>query len=214
MKSRKHGPKIEKLYGRSPFTPIDVNNMTHLCRKSPPGASNCNMSAKSNITFQLPPTQVHKRNNSQANDLRSEMCYIMEDFHNADNECNNKTSKSQAPTSSLCCKNRNVKLPKEPQPPEPLASLLTGFHLHIPLQNLKKPKKGAEHDDVDACEPNHRETVSHKEYYSYKIMILASEEASKIIFSPTKVECLNGVHIKMVALGCDHSVAVTVAIPF
>ena len=50
-----------------------------------------------------------------------------------------------------------------------------GFHLHIPLQNLKKPKKGAEHDDVDACEPNHRETVSHKEYYSYKIMILASE---------------------------------------
>lgn len=41
-------------------------------------------------------------------------------------ECNNKTSKSQAPTSSLCCKNRNVKLPKEPQPPEPLASLLTG----------------------------------------------------------------------------------------
>ena len=59
--------------------------MTQLCRKSLPGASNCSMSAKSNITFQLPPTQVHKRNNSQANDLRSEMCYIMEDFHNADN---------------------------------------------------------------------------------------------------------------------------------
>lgn len=50
-----------------------------------------------------------------------------------------------------------------------------GFHLHIPLQSPKKPKKGAEHDDVDACEPKHRETVSHKEYYSYKIMIRASE---------------------------------------
>ncbi|KAL1814094.1 hypothetical protein ACET3Z_024159 [Daucus carota] len=35
------------------------------------------------------------------------------------------------------------------------------------------------------------------------------KKAPKIISSPTKVECLNGVHIKMVALGCDHSVAVT-----
>lgn len=35
------------------------------------------------------------------------------------------------------------------------------------------------------------------------------KRASKVVSSPTKVECLDGVQIEMVALGCDHSVAVT-----
>jgi hypothetical protein len=33
--------------------------------------------------------------------------------------------------------------------------------------------------------------------------------AAKVVPLPTKVECLNGVTIKMAALGSEHSVAVT-----
>lgn len=46
--------------------------------------------------------------------------------HMWNEERNNKNLKRQDPTFSLCCKNGQVELPKEPQPPEPLASLLSG----------------------------------------------------------------------------------------
>lgn len=39
---------------------------------------------------------------------------------------NNKNAKDKVPTISLCCKNAQVLLPKEKQPPEPLATLLSG----------------------------------------------------------------------------------------
>ncbi|CAK9166658.1 unnamed protein product [Ilex paraguariensis] len=35
------------------------------------------------------------------------------------------------------------------------------------------------------------------------------KRAAKLVPTPSKIECLNGVNIKMTALGCDHSIAVT-----
>lgn len=56
-------------------------------------------------------------------------------------ERNNKSSKNNQPTFSICCKNGQVCLPREKQPPEPLASLLSGipqtlhFKLNIRVYN-------------------------------------------------------------------------------
>lgn len=61
--------------------------------------------------------------------------------HMWNEERNNKTAKKQYPTFSLCCRNGKVELDKEPQPPEPLASLLSGgekskhFKQHIRVYN-------------------------------------------------------------------------------
>ncbi|XP_074327016.1 uncharacterized protein LOC141664957 [Apium graveolens] len=45
-----------------------------------------------------------------------------------DHERHNKSNKNAPATFSLCCKNGQVELPKEKQPPESLASLLTSNH--------------------------------------------------------------------------------------
>lgn len=41
------------------------------------------------------------------------------------------------------------------------------------------------------------------------VHLLNFTEAAKVIPVPTKVDFLSGVYIKMVALGSDHSIAVT-----
>lgn len=50
-----------------------------------------------------------------------------------------------------------------------------GFHLHIPLNNIKKPVVVQSNDDDQDPESKHRETVSLKEYYCYKVMIRTFE---------------------------------------
>ncbi|XP_074324033.1 uncharacterized protein LOC141660955 [Apium graveolens] len=53
-------------------------------------------------------------------------------------EKNNKSSPNKPPTFSLCCKNGQVVLDKEKQPPKPLATLLTGgVHFKHFKQNIR-----------------------------------------------------------------------------
>ncbi|XP_074361289.1 uncharacterized protein LOC141701557 [Apium graveolens] len=54
-------------------------------------------------------------------------------------EWNNKSNKNSSPTFSLCCKNGQVQLPPEKQPPEPLRSLIYGSDRTIHFKLNHRP---------------------------------------------------------------------------
>lgn len=57
--------------------------------------------------------------------------------------------------------------------------------------------------------PNSSSLLSFYLHVRFHFYIFSYEDAARVVHVPTKVEALNGITIKSVALGSEHSVAVT-----